>query len=327
MIVVRAPLRISIYGGGTDFPIYFEKYGTEFCSLAIKKYIYVAINETFTDYYSIKYLNYEKTKNILEIKHPIIKAALQKYPLEDFVEIASFADIPAGSGLGSSSVFTVALLKAIFSKKKLQLSTIEIARKSYELENNDLNEIVGMQDSLISSTGGLTIFNIEKTGEVKSNSTYFGEDILTGIQKHFLLVFTGTLRSASEILRMQYKVPRESNNYLEESLNRTYNIGLKLKKCLIENDFLEFGKITGEHFEEKLNRTPGKMNKNVQSILELGHKFGVYGAKVVGAGDGGFVLFICDDAKNLQLFFESLKIRSIIVEPDQKGAVLIDTSI
>jgi D-glycero-alpha-D-manno-heptose-7-phosphate kinase len=326
LIVVRAPLRISIYGGGTDFPVYFEKFGTEFCSLAIKKYVYVAINGTFTDYYSIKYLNYEQVKNIVDIKHPIIRAALQKYPLEDFVEIASFADIPAGSGLGSSSVFTVALLNGIFREKKLQVSALDIAKKCYELENNDLKELVGMQDSLISAVGGLTIFRIDRNGEVKHNSNFFDDDVLIGIQKHFLLVFTGTLRSASDVLNAQYKKSNDSENDLIESLDRTYKFGLSLKECLVEKDFKKFGEITTQHFKEKLIRTPGEMNKNIRNILEIGYKFGVFGAKVVGAGDGGFVLFICDDAKNLELYFKSLEFKCMTVEPDIEGTVILDAS-
>ncbi|MGE0529574.1 MAG: galactokinase, partial [Bdellovibrionales bacterium] len=191
MLIVKAPLRISIGGGGTDLPSYYSKYGSTFISAAINKYIYISLHKIFIPDYIIKYSEMERVQSLDEIQHPLVRECLQEVNLGPGVEISSFADIPSGTGLGSSGTFTVSLLKALYTHCQVRHDPMSLAAKACEIEIDRLASPVGKQDQYIASVGGLTRFDIDCNGEVTANRLSLSEHDFTDLEEHLLLFFTG----------------------------------------------------------------------------------------------------------------------------------------
>jgi D-glycero-alpha-D-manno-heptose-7-phosphate kinase len=292
MLITRSPLRISLGGGGTDLPSYYRDHGGYLISAAIDKYVYVTVSRPFIEGVILKYSQIEKVDTVDAIEHPIIREAFRMMKITDLQhEITTLADIPAGTGLGSSGSFTTALLKALYSFERRLLLPGDLARLACELEIERLNQPVGKQDQYIAAYGGITAFEFAKDGEVHAEPLAMAQTTLHELEDHLLLFFTGFSRSASEILKDQDQRTKQSDNSMVEGLHYVKELGRRSKQALESNQPALFGEIMHEHWENKRKRSKGMSNPKIDEWYELGRQAGAIGGKLVGAGGGGFLMF------------------------------------
>ena len=301
MIIARSPLRISLGGGGTDLPSYYKHYGGSLISAAIDKYVYVTIMRPFTEGIFLKYSRLEHVDQVQEVHHPIIREALRMMELKTpQIEITTLADIPAGTGLGSSGSFTTALVKALYAHRRRLIHPAELARIACEIEIDRLGEPVGKQDQYIAAFGGITGFRFHKDGEVEARPVNISMDTLFDFEDNLLLFFTGFSRSAGSILKDQDTRTQESDQEMLNNLHYVKELGLRSRKALEEGKTREFGEIMHEHWEHKKIRSGGMSNPEINEWYEAAKDNGAIGGKLVGAGGGGFLMFYTEDRSKLR---------------------------
>lgn len=296
MIVSRSPLRISLGGGGTDLPSYYSKYGGFLIAAAIKKYVYITLHQTFVEELIVKYSKLERVKCIDQIEHPIVRKALELLHVKaPFIEIASMADIPAGTGLGSSGSFTTALLKTLHAHQKNLIHPQELAEQACHIELDLLKEPIGKQDQYIAAYGGITCFDFNKDGTVKAWPLKLTTDTLYDLEDNLLLFFTGYSRSASSILREQDTKSKNNNNEMMENLHFIKDLGIKSKEALESADLHQFADLMNVHWEYKKKRSKNMSNTKIDHWYQLALDNGALGGKMIGAGGGGFLMFYAED--------------------------------
>jgi len=324
MIIIRSPLRLSIGGGGTDIPSFYKKKEGFCISLAINKYVYIALNERHNNNFLLKYSRTEKCKKIQDIKHPIIKETLKYFNIKKKnLEIASFADVPAGTGLGSSSSFTCALVKAIATFKKINLSKKDLAEIACKIEIENLKQPIGKQDQFISSYGGLQSFFFKKDDKVVVKKIKLNEKEVKKFSNKLILSFTGITRKTNSILKDQNKKTLISNSKMIENLIETKNIGKNIKNILVNKKFNNYGSILNHHWINKKKRSNKITSKKIDKIYNSGIKYYAKGGKLVGAGGGGFILFYSNNVKKLNEYFKRKKIKCLKFLPDFEGTKII----
>ena len=299
MILIRSPLRITFGGGGTDLPSFYNEYEGFLISAAINKYIYISLNKPFEDFFFLKYSKYEKAKKIINIKHPIIKTVFQKYLSDNNkLELQVAADVPAGTGLGSSGAFTVALIKAIYAHQNRTIGHYDLAEKACQIEIEDLKRNVGKQDQFSSVYGGINSFRFTKK-KVIIEPLNINNSTLQNLQNNLCLFFTGFTRSADQILKKQNTLTKIKNEKILNNL--TYNKELAQKtKVYLENGNLDkFSKVLSEQWDNKIKRSPETINRRIAYLYKIGLKNGAIGGKLIGAGGGGFLLFYAHNKKKL----------------------------
>jgi D-glycero-alpha-D-manno-heptose-7-phosphate kinase len=299
MIITRTPLRISIAGGGSDLPSYYEQFGSFFISAAIDKYIYIGINKIFTKEYSIRYSSQERVTDPAQIRHPIFREAIQLHRL-DPLEIVSLADIPAGTGLGSSGAFTVGLLRAIYAHKRELVTTSSLAEEACHIEMDILKEPVGKQDQYIAAFGGVTCFEIEKSGQVSVSPLAITNPSMHDLEDHLVLFFTGYSRNASTLLADQKLKSQASDDDMIKDLHFVVELGREIKKALIAGDNRVFANLMHEHWLRKRKRSSGMSNDDINRWYDAAMANGALGGKLVGAGGGGFLLFYAENPKGVR---------------------------
>jgi D-glycero-alpha-D-manno-heptose-7-phosphate kinase len=301
MIIVRSPLRVTLGGGGTDLPSYYEKFGGFLIAAAIDRYVYITIHETFVNYLILKYSKMEKVRKVERVKHPIIREALKMLGIDcAYLEISSMADIPAGTGLGSSGSFTTALLKALHTYKRNLIQPRDLAEQACHVEIDRLGEPIGKQDQYIAAYGGITCLEFAKNGDVKAYPLKIEREISYGLEDNLLLFFTGYSRSASSILEEQHHKSKMNDEMMISSLHFTKDIGLKSKKALENGDLAKFGELMNVHWEHKKERSGQISNPKIDKWYDLAIKNGAVGGKLVGAGGGGFLMFYAKDKVRLR---------------------------
>ncbi len=300
MIITRSPLRITLGGGGTDLPSYYREYGGFVIAAAIDKYVYVTIMRPFVPGIFLKYSRLEHVNQVDEVQHPIIRETIRmldsKIPQ---VEITTQADIPAGTGLGSSGSFTTALLKAFFTHHRQILHPDEIARLACEIEINRIKEPIGKQDQYIAAYGGVTCFHFNPDEKVRAMPLKISTDTLLDLEDNLLLFFTGFSRSAGDILKDQDMRSKHSEPEMIQNLHYVKELGLRSQKALEAGNTALFGELMHEHWEHKKRRSSGMSNAQIDEWYELGRANGAIGGKIVGAGGGGFLMFYAEDRKRL----------------------------
>lgn len=301
MIIARSPLRITLGGGGTDLPSYYREHEGFLISAAIDKYVYVTVMRPFTEGIYLKYSQLEHVEKIAEVQHPIIREALQILEFKTpQVEITTLADIPAGTGLGSSGSFTTALLKALFTHRKKQLHQEELANLACHIEIDRLGEPIGKQDQYIAAFGGVTSFHFQKNDEVKVESLNISMDTLFFLEDNLLLFFTGFSRSASGILKDQHVKSQQNNEDMLANLHYVKELGYQSLQALQNGQTLLFGELMHEHWEHKKRRSQGMSNPKIDEWYALAMQNGAVGGKLVGAGGGGFLMFLAQDRNKLR---------------------------
>ena len=325
MIISRSPLRISLGGGGTDLESYYSKRGGFLVSAAIDKFIYIGIHRIFPDRFIIKYSKFENTKDVNSIKHPIIREVLKKYfPNGSNIEITSFADIPAGTGLGSSGSFTTALISGISYMSCIRLTPDQIAEKACEIEIDILKEPIGKQDQYISSWGGIREFTFEKDGKVTNKVLYENKDDYIDLRNNLVLVYTGKTRKASSILSEQKEKSEINHDVMIKNLDKVKAMGKEFSVLLKNKDFNNYGRLLNKHWILKKERSKAMSNNKIDDLYEFGLKNGSNGGKIIGAGGGGFILFQCDHQNILRKKFMEQGIRVIDFNFVSSGTEIIN---
>ena len=264
MIITRSPLRISLGGGGTDLPSYSREHGGFLIAAAIDKYVYINIHSRFVDRFLLKYSQMEEAASIDEIRHPIIREALRLLNINSRnLEITSMADIPAGTGLGSSGSFTTALLKGLHTYKKNLVHPHELAEQACHIEIDILKEPIGKQDQYIAAYGGITCFEFGKDGSVAASPLAILEETLFNLEDNLLLFFTGYSRSASAVLKEQDDKSRRADREMTENLHFVKDLAFSTKRALERGDVAEFGRLMNVHWEHKKRRSAGMSNHQI----------------------------------------------------------------
>jgi D-glycero-alpha-D-manno-heptose-7-phosphate kinase len=301
MIITRSPLRISLGGGGTDLPSYYREHGGFLIAAAIDKYVYITVHRRFVDGFLVKYSSLEEAATIDEIRHPIIREALRLVDVQERnLEITSMADIPAGTGLGSSGSFTTALLKALHALKKNLVHPAELAEQACCIELEKLREPVGKQDQYISAYGGITSFRFLPDGRVEAAPLKIAEETLFNLEDNLLLFFTGYSRSASAILKEQDDKSRKADPAMTENLHFIKELGQQSRRALEVGDLCEFARLMDTHWQRKKERSKAMSNSEINAWYECAMANGALGGKVIGAGGGGFLMFYAADKVKLR---------------------------
>lgn len=290
VILSRAPLRISLGGGGTDLPSYYLNHTGFVVAGAIDKYVYMLIHDVFQRRYRMKYSAIEEVDDPSEIQHPILREALLRHWKGNPLEIASVADVPAGTGMGSSGAFAVCLLKGLAYARRTTIAPTPLAEAACEIEIDVLHEPVGKQDQYVAAHGGICAYTFESDGSVKVESLALESSTLRHLKDQLLLFYTGTARSASQILSDQDKRSTDGDAEMIENLHRTKRLGWQSRDLLMAGDVEGYADLMHEHWMHKRGRSPGMANDRIDSLYEIARKNGVIGGKLVGAGGGGFLL-------------------------------------
>lgn len=324
MIIVRSPLRISLGGGGTDIPSFYKKYEGNVLAAAINKYVFTTVMTPYVDGIFLKYSRSEKVKKISDIQHPIIREALKNHnDASKRIEVTTLADIPSGTGLGSSGSFTNSFLKAIYELKKKKITLRKLAEESCDIEINKLNRPVGKQDQYISAFGGLKNFVFKKNGFVKIENLNLSLKTKNNLEEKLLLFFTGFTRSSTKILKRQDLDTKKNHTKMIENLHEVKKIGLEIKKILEQNRLEEFAMTMNYHWKKKLERSKEISNSRINFLYDLGIKNGATGGKLVGAGGGGFLMFYANDKEKLIHTMKKNKIYELKFKFDYEGTKVI----
>ena len=327
MIITRSPLRISLGGGGTDLPSYYKDHEGFLIAAAINKYVYVNVMRPFVEGIFLKYSQFESVNSIFDVKHPIVREAMY---LLDFkspqIEISAFADIPAGTGLGSSGSFTTALLKALYLHRKRHLHQSDLAELACHIEIDRLGEPIGKQDQYAAAFGGVTCFTFHKDNKVTAVPLNISINTMFDLEDNLLLFFTGFLRSASSILKDQKDRTQNSDLDMLANLHFVKDLGFRSKKALEDGDTTLFGELMHEHWEHKKRRSGGMSNQQIDEWYDLGMKNGAIGGKIVGAGGGGFLMFMAQDRNKLRNAMAHAGLEEVRFKFDFEGTKVVLSS-
>jgi D-glycero-alpha-D-manno-heptose-7-phosphate kinase len=301
MIITRSPLRISLGGGGTDLPSYYQEHSGFLIAAAIDKYVYITLHRTFVDELIVKYSKLERVRTVKELEHPIIREALLLIGIDaPYLEITSMADIPAGTGLGSSGSFTTALLKALHAWKMNLVHPAQLAEQACEIEIERLCEPIGKQDQYIAAYGGITCFKFMPDGRVDAWPLKISEETLYNLEDNLLLFFTGYSRSASSILQEQKTKTLASDKAMVENLHFVKDLGKQSQRALEGGDLKEFARLMDVHWQRKKERSNNMSNSQINEWYDHAMANGALGGKLIGAGGGGFLMFYGEDKARLR---------------------------
>ncbi len=327
MIIARSPLRITLGGGGTDLPSYYREHEGFLLAAAIDKYVYVNVMRPFTPGIYLKYSQLEHVEQIADVKHPIIREALH---MLDFktpqVEITTLADIPAGTGLGSSGSFTTALLKALYAHRRRHLHQEELAELACHIEIDRLGEPIGKQDQYAAAIGGVTCFTFHKDDRVTAMPLNLSMDTFFDLEDNLLLFFTGYSRSAGSILKDQNVRSLDNDDDMLKNLNYVKELGYQSMQALEQCDTAAFGALMHEHWLHKKQRSSGMSNPRIDDWYELAMANGAVGGKLVGAGGGGFLMFMAKDRNKLRHAMTKAGLEEVRFRFDFEGTKIVLSS-
>jgi D-glycero-alpha-D-manno-heptose-7-phosphate kinase len=290
VIFSRAPLRVSLGGGGTDLPSYYSEHGGFLVSGAIDKYVYMLTHTAFHRRYLMKYSELEEVDEVSGIRHPILRECLLRNWCGEPLEIASVADVPAGTGMGSSGAYTVCLLKGLVRARHSSISPGDLAEAACEIEMDVLGEPVGKQDPYVAAHGGICAYTFHADGTVTVEPLELDPDVLRRLRNQLLLFYTGEARAASTVLADQDTRSKTRDPQMIENLHRTKELGREIHRLLGEGELEDYAELMHEHWEHKRRRSPGMTSERIDRLYELARRNGAIGGKLVGAGGGGFLL-------------------------------------
>lgn len=323
MIISRTPLRISLGGGGTDLPFFYRKNSPGFLVAgAIDKYIYIAVHHNFEDSFLLKYSEIENAKEIEEIRHPMIRAVLTELEAPRALEITSIADIPAGTGLGSSGSFGVGLIKALCSFEHKYVSNHWIAEKACHVEMNILNEPVGKQDQFIAATGGITAFEFHDDESVTVTPIQMRDSDRRDFESSLMLFYTKIRRSASDELKVLRQEGSNASSIME-NLEEVRAVGYRAAEALESGELDKYGALLSDQWRLKYQRQPSRVHAEIDAIIKSGIEAGAYGGKLIGAGGGGFILFSTESKPKLRKKISSHGLVEVPITIDYEGSTTI----
>lgn len=326
MIIARSPLRISLGGGGTDLPSYYEQHTGFLIAAAIDKYVYITLHDTFVADLIVKYSKLERVPDASQLEHPIIREAMAMLDIKgQSLELTSMADIPAGTGLGSSGSFTTALLKALHAWKKNLVHPAELAEQACDIELNRLHEPIGKQDQYIAAYGGITCFKFLPGGKVEAWPLKISEETLYNLEDNLLLFFTGYSRSASAILKEQDTKSKAADSSMIENLHFVKDLGFQSQRALETGNLHEFARLMDVHWQRKKQRSGGMSNAKINEWYDLAMANGALGGKLIGAGGGGFLMFYADDKTKLRHAMRGAGLKEVRFRFDFEGTKLLNS--
>ncbi len=300
MIITRTPFRISFVGGGSDLETFYSRHAGAVLSTSINKYMYISSHRFFfPGQVRVKYSETETVNSIEELKHPLLRETMKKTGVTQGIEISSIADIPSGTGMGSSSSFTVGLLHCLHAVKREYVTHEQLAREACEIEIDLLGEPIGKQDQYAAAFGGLNIIHFQPNGDVRVEPLYIKNEVYQKLQENLLMFYVGNQRKASDILAEQKKNASqvEKFNVLKSMVMLVHD----LRNCLYSEKLDDFGKILHENWILKQKLASQITNSQIDNIYETGRQAGATGGKLLGAGGGGFMLFYCEKDKQEKL--------------------------
>lgn len=298
MILSKAPVRLSMGGGGTDLASYYREYGGFLLATSINKFVYILLNRRFEDNFRLSYSKTEIINTVEEIEHPIFRESIKYVGIEGKVEIVSVSDVPSNCGLGTSSTFTVALLNALYAYRRDYIGIDKLAESACHIEINVLNEPIGKQDQYASAFGGFNAYYFEKDGSVRVEPLRIKEEMMIELQNNIFLFYLNKNRSASSILKEQNENSKKNDKDTIERLHKIKEIGLYTKKILEEGKINEFGEVLHNHWLTKKGLSNKISDPFIDEAYDIALKNGAIGGKVVGAGGGGFLMLYCNQNKS-----------------------------
>jgi D-glycero-alpha-D-manno-heptose-7-phosphate kinase len=319
VIIVRAPLRITLGGGGTDVKSYYEKHGGMCIAAAIDKYVYITVHETFVDELIVKYAKIERVTGVDQIEHPLVREAFRESGLHiERLELASMADIPAGTGLGSSSTFTVALIKALhtYAHPGDSLDPRVLAEQACAIEIDKLREPIGKQDQYMAAYGGIRRLQFSDEGYVSPWPVAAGGGTRADLEDGLMLFFTGYQRSTATVLTA-------TNGDPEANLRRLHGVAYATEQAIQDGELDRFGCLLTEQWKLKRKRLARASNSNIDDWIEQGIRAGAAGGKLVGAGGGGFLLFFTDNRHRLRKRMQEIGLPEVRFKFDNEGARVV----
>jgi D-glycero-alpha-D-manno-heptose-7-phosphate kinase len=327
MIITRSPLRISLGGGGTDLPSYYQEHGGFLIAAAIDKYVYITLHKTFVPELILKYSRMERVASAEEVQHPIIREALRLTGIPAAgLEITSMADIPSGTGLGSSGSFTTGLLRAFLALRKVPVQAAELAEQACHIEIDILGEPIGKQDQYIAAYGGLTCFRFQPDGKVEAWPLPASEETLFNLEDNLLLFFTGYSRSASSVLEEQHTRSREHDEEMIANLHFVKELGQESRMALEAGDLGRFADLMNLHWEHKKKRSRKMSNSQIDDWYELARANGALGGKLIGAGGGGFLMFYSEDKIRLRKAMHDAGLKEVRFRFDFEGTRMLSAA-
>jgi len=298
MIITRTPFRVTLGGGGTDLPSFYREHGGFILAVTIDKFMYLNVNTPIVD--DIIRVQYSKTEIVNradEVRHTLVREVLQFFHIENGIQIASIADIPAGTGLGSSSSYLVGLLNAMHTLTRTPVSTHELAEEACHIELEKLGKPIGKQDQYMAAFGGLTTLEIAKDGCVKVSRLRLTMEVLNALESNILLFYTGSTRDADAILQKQDGATKKNDRQVVESLREIKDIGIEIRDSIVGGNLRRIGELLDVHWQAKKRLSDGITNKRIDDWYELAKRNGAIGGKISGAGGGGFLMLYCEGGK------------------------------
>ena len=325
MIITRTPFRITLGGGGTDLPSYYEKYGGFIFSAGLDKYMFIDSNRSVADdLIRVKYSKSETVESVDELQHDIAREILRSTGVEKNIEISSLADIPAGTGLGSSSCYAVGLLHAIHTMKCEYVPLAQLAEMDFHIEANLLKRPIGKQDPYMAAFGGLTVLEIARDGAVNVRKANVSYEIADELNKNMLIFFTGKTRGADEILREQETGVKEEKASVVDSMHYIKEIGYQILEAVEGGNIDVVGRKFHEHWKYKKKISSRMSNPEFDRIYEVALEHGALGGKISGAGGGGFFTFyVPDRQRTFREKMRELGLREMRYQFDFEGSKVL----
>lgn len=339
MIVTRTPFRITLGGGGTDLPSFYREHGGFVLAVGIDKYMFLNVNTPIVDdFIRVRYSKAETVSHVDEVQHTLAREALRLFNIQNGIEIVSIADIPAGTGLGSSSCFLVGLLKALHTLMRVHVSAEELAEEACHIELGILKNPIGKQDQYMAAFGGLTTLDIAGDGTVKARPLQLSIELVEELENNLLLFYTGAMRDANSILTHQNSAAERNDATVVNSLLEIKDIGFEITSAITQGNLRRFGELMDYHWQAKKRLSHGVTNPMIDACYQLAKDNGAVGGKITGAGGGGFLMLYCEGSKgtlrgamrraglrelNFRFEFEGAKVVFDIVSRDGRLAHML----
>lgn len=298
MIITRTPFRVTLGGGGTDLPSFYSEHGGFVLAVSIDKYMYLNVNTPIVDdAIRLKYSVNERVQNVNDVKHDLAREAMRMFHIDTGLEIVSVADIPAGTGLGSSSCYLVGLLKALHALSQEPVSTHDLAEEACRIELEILNKPIGKQDQYMAAFGGLTQMDIACDGTVEVTRLALPFEIIEELESNMLLFYTGEVRDAQQILKSQDEATKRNESGVVKGLREIKDMGIEIRDCISRGNLSRFGELMDLHWQTKKRLALGISNPRIDHWYELAKRNGAIGGKITGAGGGGFLTLYCEGSR------------------------------
>ncbi len=322
MVITKTPFRLSFFGGGSDLAEFYHKSPGSVLSVSINQYMYIQTHKYFyEDQIRVKYSKTEDVKKVSDLQHPIVREVLQKFGIEGALEISSIADIPGGTGLGSSSAFTVGLIHNLYSRLGKYVTKNQLAEEACDIEIQRLHEPIGKQDQYAAACGGLQIYNFLPTEKVNTEKVLLTKDSYQDFQDHLLLVYTGKTRSASSVLSEQKQnIQAHSDKF--SVLKEMVSLVEEGKAALYNHNLNEFGRLLDHGWMLKKKMATKISDTEIDDIYTIAKKNGAIGGKILGAGGGGFFLFLAEPQSHSQILSQ-LQLKKVDFKFEDEGSKVI----